>query len=95
MLQLYYIKEVNSNRLIIKVSYTSEAQKKKNEDKKTEEKKEYEKIFAERKIKKEYEERLKGKREDMPTVKTDLFADKISSGDLGTGISSLSFDTRV
>lgn len=73
----------------------SEAQKNKNEDKKTEEKKEYEKILAERKIKKEYEEWLKGKREDMPTVKTDLFTDKISSGDLATGISSLSFDTRV
>lgn len=50
----------------------SEAQKKENEDKKIEEKKEYEKKLAERRIKKEYEERLNGKRKDMPAAKTDI-----------------------
>lgn len=50
----------------------SEAQKKENEDNKIEEKKEYEKELAERRIKKEYEERLNGKRKDMPVAKTDI-----------------------
>lgn len=50
----------------------SEAQKKENEDKKIEEKKEYEKNLAERRVKKEYEERLNGKRKDMPVAKTDI-----------------------
>lgn len=50
----------------------SEAQKRKYEDKKTEEKKEYEKKLAERRIEKEYEERLNGKRKDMPVAKTDI-----------------------
>lgn len=73
----------------------SETQKKDNEDKKIEEKKEYGKILAERKIKKKYEERLNEKRKDMPVVKADLFADKISSADSAIGISTLSFDIRV
>ena len=50
----------------------SEAQKKENEDKKIEEKKEYEKKLAERRVKKEYEEWLNGKRKDMPVAKTDI-----------------------
>lgn len=50
----------------------SEAQKKENEDNKIEEKKEYEKELAERRVKKEYEEWLNGKRKDMPVAKTDI-----------------------
>ena len=69
--QIWIDKDGNMGSMCI--TGPSEEQKKDNENKKIEDKKEHEKILVERrKQKKEYEDWLSGKREDMPVVRTDI-----------------------
>lgn len=69
--QIWIDKDGNMGSMVI--TGPSEEQKKADEDRKIEKKKENEQKLAERsKKKKEYEEWLKGKRDEMPVVKTSI-----------------------
>ena len=69
--QVWIDKDGNMGSMVI--TGPSEEQKKADEDRKIEKKKENEQKLAERsKKKKEYEEWLKGKRDEMPVVKTSI-----------------------